>query len=94
VIFDHDAAFVSDEIEHLLGLTLRRSFRAERLLVQVKVGYNPNHGDVFVWPQLSYKLTPTLHALFEARVITGSRSHQIGQYRHNDGILIGLRRFF
>jgi hypothetical protein len=94
VIFTHDRPFIADQIEHLLGFTMRRAFLRDSLLTQVKVAYNPNHGDLYVWPQLAYKLTPTLHALFEARVIAGSRSHEIGQYRDLDGILIGLRRFF
>lgn len=94
VIFDHDAPFIPDRIEHLLGLTLRQTFWDDRLLAEVKVAYNPNHGDYYVWPQLAYKLTPTLHALFEARVIGGSATHQIGEYRDYDGIRIGLKRFF
>ena len=95
VIFEHgDEPFISDGIEHLIGFTARRAFRDDRLETQVKVGYNPNHGDIYVWPLVTYKLTPNLHALFEARFIAGSRTHEIGQYRDYDGILIGLRRFF
>jgi len=94
VIPDHDAPFLHDQIEHLLGLTLRQTFRDDRLLAELKIAYNPNHGDYFLWPQLSYKLTPTLHALFEARVIGGTATQEIGQYRDHDGIKIGLRRFF
>jgi len=94
VIFDHDAPFIRDQIESLIDFTVRREFRGDRLLAEVKLGYEPNHGEVVLWPQLTYKLTPSLHALFEARVISGSRKHEIGQYRDHDGILIGLRRFF
>jgi hypothetical protein len=95
VIFHHgDEPFISDGIEHLLGFTARRAFREERVETQLKVAYNPNHGDYYVWPSLTYKVTPNLHFLFEARVIGGSRTHEIGQYRDYDGILIGLRRFF
>ncbi len=95
VIFDHgNAPFISDGIEHVIGFTARRAFRGERLETQVKVAYNPNHGDTYVWPSATYKLTPNLHLLLEARVIAGSRTHQIGEYRDYDGILVGLRRFF
>jgi hypothetical protein len=95
VIFAHgETPFISDGIEHLIGFTARRAFHHDRLLAEVKVAYNPNHGDYYVWPQLTYKVTPSLHALFEARVIGGSRTHEIGQYRDYDGILVGLRRFF
>jgi hypothetical protein len=94
VMFDHDAPFIADQVEHLLGLTLRQTFRDDRLLAEVKVAYNPNHGDFFVWPQLAYKLMPNLHVLFEARVLGGSATQTIGQYRKYDGIRIGLKRYF
>jgi hypothetical protein len=93
VIVDHDAAFIADEVEHLLVSTLRRSFYDERLLTELKIVYNPNHGDYIVWPQLAYKLTPLTHLLFEARVIGGDATQPIGQYRDYDGIRIGMRRF-
>jgi hypothetical protein len=93
VILDHDAAFIADEVEHLLMSTLRRTFRDERLLAELKVVFNPNHGDYIFWPQLTYKLTPLTHLLFEARVIGGDRHQPIGQYRDYDGIRIGMRRF-
>jgi hypothetical protein len=94
VIFRHDAPFIDDAVEHLLGLTLRQSFRDERIRAELKIAYNPNHGDFFLWPQLSYKLTATLSALLEARVIGGDPHQRIGQYRDHDGIKIGLRRYF
>ncbi len=94
VIVDHDAPFISDRIEHLVALTLRQSFRDERVLGELKVAMNPNHGDYFVWPQLTYKLTPELQALLEARLIGGDPDHQIGQYRDRDGIRIGFRYLF
>jgi hypothetical protein len=47
-----------------------------------------------VWPSITYKVTPTLHAFFEAREISGSRSHQIGEYRDHDEIVVGLRHYF
>lgn len=94
VIVDHDAPFIADQVEHLLGLTLRQTFRDDRLLAELKVAYNPNHGDFFFWPQLAYKLTPSLHALFEARVLGGDAAHPIGQYRDHDGIRVGVKRYF
>jgi hypothetical protein len=94
VMFDHDAPFIAQSVEHLLGLTLRQTFRDERLLTELKVAYNPNHGDFYVWPQIAYKLTPTLHAILAARVLGGDGTHPIGQYRDYDGIHIGLKRFF
>jgi hypothetical protein len=94
VIFDHDAAFIADEVEHLLMATLRRSFRDERLWTELKLVFNPNHGDYIVWPQIAYKLTPLTHVIFEARVIGGDRNQPIGQFRDYDGIRIGMRRFF
>ena len=93
VIFDHDAPFISDEVEHLLASTLRRSFRDERIWTELKVVYNPNHGDYILWPQLTWKLTPLTHLLFEARVIGGDPTQPIGQYRDYDGIRVGMRRF-
>ena len=94
VMFDHDAPFIAQSVEHLLGLTLRQTFRDDRLLAEIKIAYNPNHGDFFLWPQLGYKLTSNLHALLEARVLGGDGTHPIGQYRDYDGIRIGLKRFF
>ena len=41
VIVDHDAPFIADRIEHLLALTLRQSFRDERVLGELKVAINP-----------------------------------------------------
>lgn len=35
-----------------------------------------NHGDFFVWPQLAYRLTSKLHALFEARILSDNATHQ------------------
>jgi hypothetical protein len=93
VIFDHDAAFIADEVEHLLAATLRRNFRDERLLTELKVVFNPNHGDYIIWPQVAYKLTPLTHLLFEARVIGGDPNQPIGEFRDYDGIRIGMRRF-
>ena len=93
VIFDHDAPFIADQVEHLLGLTLRQSFRDQRLQAELKLGYNPGHGDFFVWPRLGYTFAPNWQALFEARVLGGDREQTIGQYREHDGIFIGLRRF-
>jgi hypothetical protein len=92
-IVDHDAALIADEVEHLLVTTLRRTFRDERLLAELKVIYNPNHGDYIVWPQLTYKLTPLTHLLFEARVVGGDATQPIGQFRDYDGIRVGMRRF-
>jgi hypothetical protein len=94
VILDHDAAFIQDQIEHILSLNIRQSFRDERLRAELKVAYNPNHGDFFVWPQLTYRLTDDLHAIFEARVLGGSKNQLIGQYRDHDGIKLGLQHFF
>ena len=94
VIFDHDPALISEQIEHLLGATIRQTFRDDRLSLQLKVAYNPNHGDFFLWPQLGYKLTSNLVGLLEGRVIGGSRTHQIGQYRDYDGVRVGLRWAF
>lgn len=93
VIFNHDAAFIADQVEHLLVSTLRRSFRDERLLTELKIVYKPNYGDYIVWPQLTWKLTPLTHLLLEARVIGGDAKQTIGQYRDYDGIRVGLRRF-
>jgi hypothetical protein len=94
VILDHDAPFLADQVEHVLGLTLRQSFRDERLTTELKLAYNPNHGDYYVWPQITYRIAENWHALFEARVLGGDPNQTIGQYRHHDGIKIGLRRFF
>ena len=94
IVFDHDAEFISDQVEHQLGFTLRKSFRDDRFLAEVKIAYNPNHGDFLLWPQLGYKLTPLLHAQLEARVIGGSATHPIGQYRDHDGIRIGIEQYF
>ena len=78
----------------MLGLTIRQTFRDERLTRELEVAYNANHGDFFVWPQLTYRLTDSLHAFFEARVLGGTATQPIGQYRHDDGIKSGFRRFF
>jgi hypothetical protein len=94
VIFDHDKDFIADQVEHLLGLTIRQTFLDERLTTELKVAYNPNHGDYYVWPQLGYRLTGNLHALLEARIIGGDPEQTIGEYRDHDGIKIGLRQFF
>jgi len=94
VIFDGAAPLIAQSVEHLLGLTLRQTFRDDRLLAELKIGYNPNHGDFFLWPQVAYKLTSNLHAAFEARILGGDGTHPIGQYRDYDGIRIGLKRFF
>src|SRR5205085_3371775 len=94
VIFRHDQPFVSNAIEHLVGFTIRRSFHDERLLAEVKLAYNPVHGDAYVWPEITYRITPTLHAFFQARVITGDRSQLIGEYRDHDEVVVGMRRFF
>jgi hypothetical protein len=94
VIFDGAAPLIPQSVEHLLGLTLRQTFRDDRLLAELRIAYNPNHGDFFLWPQLAYKLTSNLHALVEAHVLGGDGTHPIGQYRDYDGIRIGLKRFF
>ena len=94
VIFDHHASFIADQVEHLLALTIRQTFQDERLLAELKVAYNPNHGDYFVWPQLTYRLSDNLHALFEARVLGGDPNQEIGEYRDHDGIKLGMRLFF
>jgi hypothetical protein len=90
---DHDPAFIDDQVEHLLAATLRRSFRDERVLAELKVVYKPNHGDYILWPQVAYKLTPLTHLLLEARFIGGDANQPIGQYRDYDGIRVALRRF-
>ena len=94
VIFDHDADFISDPVEHLLGATIRQTFRDDRLSVQLKAAYNPNHGAFFLWPQLGYTVIPNLIALLEGRVLGGSRDSQIGQYRDYDGVRVGMRWVF
>lgn len=94
IIPDHDPRFIDDQVENVLGFTIRQSFRDERLTAELKVAYNPGHGDYYVWPQLTYRLTENLHVLFEARVLGGSATSTIGQYRDHDGIKIGLRHFF
>ena len=43
---------------------------------------------------LGYKLTPNLLGILEGRVLGGSRTHQIGQYRDYDGVRVGLRWTF
>ncbi|MCC6766856.1 MAG: hypothetical protein IT293_19545 [Deltaproteobacteria bacterium] len=94
VIFDHDAAFIDDSVESLLAATIRQSFLDERLGIELKTVYNPNHGDWFVWPQTSYRLTESLSALAEARLIGGSPRQTIGQYHDHDGIKLGMRWSF
>lgn len=94
VIFDHDQAFIDDAVENLFAATIRQTFFDERLGVELKAAYNPNHGDYFVWPQATYRLTESLAALAEARIIGGSPKQTIGQYRDNDGIKLGLRWSF
>jgi hypothetical protein len=94
VIFDHDPDLISQQVEHLLGATIRQTFRDDRLSLQLKAAYNPNHGDFFLWPQLGYKITPSVVGILEGRVIGGTRTQQIGQYRDYDGVRIGLRWLF
>jgi hypothetical protein len=96
VILDHDdaAAFIADEVEHLLVATLRRTFRHEQVATELKLAYNPNHGDLLFWPQLTYKVTPLTHVILEGRVLAGDPTQTIGQYRDHDGIRVGLRRYF
>jgi AcrR family transcriptional regulator len=36
----------------------------------------PNRGGFLVWPQLAHTLTSKLHALFEARSLSGNATHQ------------------
>jgi len=93
VIFDHDARLIADPVEHVLGFTFRQSFDDERLLTELKIAYAPAHGDYYVWPQLTYKVRPRWHVLFGARVLGGSATTRIGQYRDHDGIRLGLRVF-
>ena len=57
---------------------IRQSFRDERLWLELKAAYNPNHGDFFLWPQLAYKLTPSLIGILEGRVIGGTRRSRSG----------------
>ncbi|MEO6025938.1 MAG: hypothetical protein ABIR79_03610 [Candidatus Binatia bacterium] len=94
VIFDHDADFISQQVEHLLGSTIRQTFLDERLSLQLKAAYTPNHGDFFLWPELGYKLTSNLIGILEGRILGGSRTQPIGQYRDYDGIRVGLRWAF
>lgn len=94
VIFDHEPDLISQQIEHVLGATIRQTFRDDRLSVQFKAAYNPNHGDFFLWPQLGYKLTANLIGILEGRVIGGTRTQQIGQYRDYDGVRVGVRWVF
>lgn len=94
VIFDHDAAFIDDAVENLLAATVRQTFFDERLSVELKTAYNPNHGDWFVWPQASYRLTESLAAIGEGRFIGGSPQQTIGQYHDNDEIKLGIRWSF
>lgn len=94
VIFDHEPDLISQQVEHLLSATIRQTFRDERLSLQLKAAYNPNHGDFFLWPQLGYKLTANLSAILEGRVIGGTRTQQIGQYRDYDGVRVGARWSF
>ena len=94
VIFDHDAAFIDDAVENLLAATVRQTFFDERLAVELKAAYNPNHDDWFVWPQATYRLTESLAALAEVRLIGSSQQQTIGQYRDNDEIKLGLRWSF
>ncbi len=94
VIFDHEPDLISQSVEHLLSATIRQTFRDERLSLQLKAAYNPNHGDFFLWPQLGYKLTSNLIGILEGRVIGGTRTQQIGQYRDYDGVRIGVRWVF
>jgi len=93
VIVDHDAPFIDDAVEHLLSATLRQTFRDDRVLAELKLAYNPNHGEYVVWPQLTYKLMPALHGLFQARILGGSRTHTIGQYRDYDELFLGFRYY-
>lgn len=94
VIFDHDAAFISDAVENLLAATIRQTFLDERLAVELKAAYVPNYGDWFVWPQATYRLTESVAVLAEARIIGGSPKQTIGQYRDHDGIKLGVRWSF
>jgi hypothetical protein len=93
VILDHDSQLIADPIEHILGFTLRRSFWDERLRTEVKVAYLPSHGDYYVWPQLTYAVTPHWHLLLGARAIGGASTRPIGQYRDYDGVRLGMRLF-
>lgn len=93
VIFDHDSRLISDAVEHTLGFTYRQSFRDERLRAELKLAYVPNHGDYYVWPQLTYKVRPRCHLLLGARFIGGTRTQRIGQYRDYDGVRLGIRVF-
>jgi len=94
IIPDHDPTFIDDQVENVLGLTIRQTFRDERLRTELKVAYNPGHGNYYVWPQITYRVTDNLHALFEARILGGDRNTTMGQYRDHDGIKIGMRYFF
>lgn len=94
IIPNHDAPFLAQQVENLLGFTFRHSVRDERIGFEVKVAYNPNHGDFYVWPQMSYRFAPGLYGLLEARVIGGTRTQPIGEYRDYDGIRVGARWTF
>lgn len=94
VMFDHDADFIANPVEHLLASTIRQTFRDDRLTLQLKVAYDPSHGDFFLWPQLAYGLTSSLVGLVEGRMLGGPRTQPIGQYRDYDGVRIGMRWAF
>ena len=79
VIFDHDSRLIADQVEHVLGFTFRQAFRDERILTEVKVAYAPNHGDYYVWPELTCKLWPRCHLQLGARFLGGSRTQPIGR---------------
>jgi len=93
VIFDHDERLIVNAVEHSLGFTYRQSFFDERLRGELKLAYIPNHGDYYVWPQVTYKIRPRCHLLLGARIIGGTRTQRVGQYRDHDGVRLGLRVF-
>lgn len=93
VIRDHEPGLIEDEVETLLGATLRRDFWDGHLLFEAKGGVSVG-GGFFARPRVSYQPVAALTVTGELRSIGGPRNRAIGQFGDHDELKLEVRYDF
>ncbi len=88
-------AKAADEDRHVVTLRLARQFMNQNLTLSLFTYYSPTDSDVYLRPNVQYKIDDHWTAVIGGNVFTGAENHTFfGQFERNSNVYAGVRYGF
>ncbi len=85
----------ADEYRHLITLRLTKLLMYQNLRLSLFIFYSPSDQDVYMRPNIHYKMTDHWSAEAGANIFFGEKDHTFfGQFKDNTNVYLGIRRSF